>query len=81
MSDLKIQTEHVRRAIQIFGSQTALAAKIGLSQQYVSALIRERLRCSAEAALKIDDVTHGVVSAHQLRPDLFKATFSTGAAA
>jgi DNA-binding transcriptional regulator YdaS (Cro superfamily) len=71
MSDLEIQSEHVRRAVKIMGGQKKLARAIDRSQQYVSALTNGRYPCSAEAAVKIDDATAGVVSAKQLRPDLF----------
>lgn len=62
--------EHIQRAIQLFGSQAALAERIGLSQQGISYLLKTH-RVSAETATAIDRATNGLVSREELRPDLF----------
>lgn len=63
--------EHIRRAIEICGSQKALADKVGLSQPGISWLLGEAKQVSAEIAVKIERATDGQVSRAQLRPDLF----------
>lgn len=72
MTDLNFQSVHIDRAVALLGTQAALAKAIGFSQQYVSALLHSRLRCSAEAALKIETATAAKVTAHDLRPDLYR---------
>jgi DNA-binding transcriptional regulator YdaS (Cro superfamily) len=58
------------RAITEAGSQAALAAKIGVSQQLVSYWVREaRKGVPAEYAVKIAAVTS--VPKEELRPDVF----------
>lgn len=74
--------EHIQRAIEHFGSQAALAERIGLSQQGVSYLLKAG-QVSAEVAVAIDRATGGLVSREQLRPDIFddRSGISQGAAA
>lgn len=62
--------EHLHRAIELCGSQQALAKQIGLSQQGVSYLLKART-VSAETAVAIERATNGAVSRRDLRPDLF----------
>jgi DNA-binding transcriptional regulator YdaS (Cro superfamily) len=64
---------HIRRAIDLAGSQTALANQIGLSQQGVSWLLHEAPQVSAEIALAIHRATGGKVRKEDLRPDIFEA--------
>jgi DNA-binding transcriptional regulator YdaS (Cro superfamily) len=45
---------------------------MGCSQQQISYLLKAK-SISAEMAIKIDEATHGEVSRHDLRPDLFGA--------
>jgi hypothetical protein len=63
--------EPVRRAIELAGSQRALAAQIGLSQQGISWLLNEAPQVSAEIAIAIHRATGGKVSKEELRPDIF----------
>lgn len=64
--------DHLRRAIEIKGSQGKLAKAAGVSQTSIwKALQAERV--SAELAVMIDRATGGEVGKHQLRPDLFDA--------
>jgi DNA-binding transcriptional regulator YdaS (Cro superfamily) len=60
----------VRRAIERFGSQARLAARMGCSQQQIAYMLTAA-RVSAEMAAKIDAATDGLVSKHDLRPDIF----------
>ena len=63
----------VRRAVQIMGSQPALARRIGKSQQHVSALCKAASCISAEDAISIHHATSGEVAASDLRPDLWQS--------
>lgn len=63
--------EHIERAVELAGSQRALAKKVGLSQQGISWLLRDASNVSAEIAVKIEGATEGKVSRRHLRPDLF----------
>lgn len=64
--------KHITRAIKLCGgSQVKLAKKAGFSQQYISWLLKDAERISVEAALSIEKATDGLVSRHDLRPDVF----------
>lgn len=63
--------EHVKRAIEIMGSQQALADAIGMSQQGVSYVLHFAPRVTAEAAVAIEKATRGEVRREDLRPDIF----------
>lgn len=54
-------------------SQSALAKRIGVSQSAVSQWIRDGV--SAERVRQIVQATDGVVTAHELRPDLYPSGF------
>lgn len=62
--------EHVQRAVELAGSQTVLAGRLGRSQQFISWLLHSAKRVTAETALAIEGATDGAVTASQLRPDL-----------
>ena len=63
---------HIQRAVELAGSQRALAEKAQISQQLVSWLLSEAApQVSAEVAVKIEKATAGKVKRQQLRPDLF----------
>ena len=64
--------DHIQRAVNLAGSQQALAKQIGLSQQGISWLLNEAPKVSAEIALAIDRATQGRVRKEQLRPDIFE---------
>ena len=65
--------KHIRRAVALAGSQSALADQIGLSQQGISWLLNEAPKVSAEIALAIHRATGGQVRKEDLRPDIFAA--------
>jgi DNA-binding transcriptional regulator YdaS (Cro superfamily) len=69
MSDVGISA--LRRAIEILGSQAAVATAIGKSQQSVSEIARRGKRVPAEWCLPIEEATNGRISRHDLRPDLY----------
>jgi DNA-binding transcriptional regulator YdaS (Cro superfamily) len=67
---------HIRRAIDIAGSQRALADQIGLSQQGISYLLNDAPQVSAEIAIAIHRATQGKVRKEELRPDIFEVASS-----
>jgi DNA-binding transcriptional regulator YdaS (Cro superfamily) len=62
----------VTEAVRILGSQAALAAELGKSQQLVSFLCTHATEISAEDAIGIHRATGGRVPASMLRPDLWR---------
>ena len=69
-----MSTKHqdlIQKAIDILGSQTALAKALGISQQGISYLLRHTSKPTAEMSLRIEKATKGKVSRSQLRPDLY----------
>jgi DNA-binding transcriptional regulator YdaS (Cro superfamily) len=62
------QHPQVARAIEICGSQPALAEKLRCRQQTVSKMLNREIPVSAEYALLIADATG--IPAQDIRPDL-----------
>ena len=61
----------VRRAVELLGSQVALAQACGVKQQHVWRWLN-RCKClPAERALDIERATGGAVTRYHLRPDVF----------
>jgi DNA-binding transcriptional regulator YdaS (Cro superfamily) len=72
MSGLMEQPSPLERAVSAAGSQAALAAKIGTTQQNISRMLRSaEHKVAAEYVLPIERATG--VSRHDLRPDLYPA--------
>lgn len=63
----------IERAIQAVGGQKKLAEKLDVSKQ---AITKWRKKIPAERVLKIEAATNGVVSRHELRPDLYPEEIS-----
>ncbi len=61
----------MKRAVEIFGSQVALAQRMGVSQAAVSYWLTQAKTVPAERAVQIEAVTEGEVSRKELRPDLW----------
>ncbi len=61
----------LRRAIEYCGTQHALAAQVGVSQQYISMLLNNGKRVTGEVAVALERATDGTVLRRELRPDLF----------
>lgn len=59
----------LQKAIDAVGSQSALAAKIGKTQQAVSHWLKKDGRVPAEMVLSVEAASG--VSRHELRPDVF----------
>lgn len=59
----------LQRAVDIVGSQKALADAIDTKQQNISYWLKASV--PAEFALPIEKATNGAVTRHDLRPDLW----------
>lgn len=66
-------TNGLRRAIEICGGQSHLAARIGgkVKQAHVWYWLRRSERVPAEYVIAVERATEGAVSRHDLRPDLY----------
>jgi DNA-binding transcriptional regulator YdaS (Cro superfamily) len=62
---------HIERAISAHGSQVKLAKEVGCSQQYISWLLKDADQISAEMSIAFERGTKGLISRHELRPDIF----------
>ena len=61
----------LKRACTLIGSQSLLAAVVGVTQPSVNHMLRSGRRVPAEWCLKIERATGGAVTRHDLRPDLY----------
>ncbi len=61
----------INRAIEILGSQTALAKKAGVSQAAISKIASGKTSISPVTALLVEAATSGDVSRHDLCPHIF----------
>ncbi|WP_082981225.1 transcriptional regulator [Morganella psychrotolerans] len=61
--------EHIKKAIDILGSQAALARSCGVTQPAVFRWLNGR-RVKADHVMSIVNATKGQVKPHQIRPDL-----------
>ena len=59
------------KAVSIVGGQSAMARAIGTSQANVWYWINKAKAVPAEFVAKIEAATDGVVTKHDLRPDIF----------
>lgn len=59
------------KAIDIAGSQTALASRVGKTQSTVAAWVNRFKRVGHESVLAVSAATSWQVTPHQLRPDLY----------
>jgi len=60
----------LERAIEIVGTQAALANALGVTAQAVNQWVSKG-RIPAERVLEIERATEGKVTRHDLRPDLY----------
>lgn len=65
--------EHFKTAIGLLKGQKALADAVGVKQPSVHHILNDGKKVPAEWCLKIELATHGAVTRHQLRPDLYPA--------
>ena len=64
--------EALMRAIEWFGTQEAMAEKLGLHQSNISAALNGNRKLSVQNAVLIDNATVGEVTKEELRPDIFR---------
>lgn len=63
--------EAIKRAIEVAGTQTALAEKIGATQGQVWQWSAGRKPIPAHRCIPIEEATEGRVTRYDLRPDVF----------
>jgi DNA-binding transcriptional regulator YdaS (Cro superfamily) len=61
----------IKKAVDICGSQVALAKAVGKTQKHVWNWMNRDKRVPAEYVLDIEKATNGQVSRHELRPDIY----------
>jgi len=76
MKPINIQ---VQKAITLCEGQALLAEKIGVTQGFISQLLRCDRPVPSALCAKIAGATHGEVSCEELRPDVFVHEKSTAA--
>jgi DNA-binding transcriptional regulator YdaS (Cro superfamily) len=54
-----------------YGAKKEMALHLGITQTWLGLLIRKARRPSPELSKKIERATQGLVSAKELRPDIF----------
>ena len=62
--------EPIKRAIECFGSQAAMASALGVKQPTISEWLRGERRVPAERCPEIERATGGKVRCEDLRPDV-----------
>lgn len=63
--------KYLEKAIRIAGSQSELARRIGVKQQYIWYWLHKAKAVPAEYVAKIEAATDSRVTRYQLRPDVF----------
>lgn len=63
-------TYHIRRAVFLVGSQSALARKLGIKPQAVQRWCSTGV-VPAKRVIDIERITEGAVTRYELRPDLY----------
>lgn len=64
----------IQNAVEILGSQSALAASIGVSPSFVNQLVNGLRPVPPKLCRRIEVATAGKVTRKQLRPDIFCET-------
>lgn len=62
---------HIEKAVKIFKRDAVFARAIGVSKTAVKKMKTGEIRITAERANQIEQVTDGLVTRHDLRPDIF----------
>lgn len=68
---MECQTQALAKAIEVVGTQAALAKALGVTQQAVSYWVTTETPVPAEYCGAIEKATAGEVKRAQLRPDIF----------
>lgn len=61
----------LQKAIEILGSQTALAKQCGVKQQHIHYWLHHLGYVPAEHVIRIEKATNGKVTRYELRPDIY----------
>lgn len=61
----------LRKAHEILGSQSAIAASVGITQQAVNEVILAGRPAPPKWCIPLERATGGKVTRHQLRPDIY----------
>lgn len=61
----------IERAVEICGGQKQLADAVQVSQSFVSQWVNENRPVPAKRCRAIEKATGGLVTCHDLRPDVF----------
>lgn len=61
--------KHIQRAVDILGSQVALAREVGCNPTHIHQLLTGTKKPSAKIALRIETATSKKVDRRRLRPD------------
>jgi len=64
-------TDALIKAIEIVGTQSELARRCGIKQQNVYNWLHRNKRVSVQHVLKVEAATNGLVTRHELRPDIY----------
>lgn len=64
------------RLIEIVGSQRKLSKLLGVSQQTVNFWAAKKRSLPAQHVIKAVELTRGLLTPHDLRPDIFDKRFS-----
>lgn len=67
-----MNTDAIKRAVELVGGQTAMARQLGVSQGLIWHWCVGRLKVRAERCGDIEVATGGQVTCHDLRPDVFR---------
>lgn len=70
LAGLALKNKVIQKAISHFGSQTAIAEKLGVKQSAVSQWLNNSCQISVNNALKIEKLTNGQFRAVDLCPKL-----------
>lgn len=62
---------HIKKAVDILGSQTKLANACGVKQAHIWNWLNRNKLITLENALMIERATEGKVSKEDIRPDLY----------
>lgn len=61
----------IERAVAIVGTQSALAAHLGVSRQFINQLYNGTRQVPPKMVLDVERATGGNVTRYELRPDIF----------
>lgn len=61
----------ITRALNLFSSKAAFCREIGMTPQFLTQIERGKRPVPPRFAIAIERATGGVVSVHDLRPDIF----------